>query len=147
MKDSNEPTYQLTCTKSQLRLINSALEAWFRTHMGQFWDYADEVVEQEYLYLPPIGDNTRDDVFTEIIERRDAAREMFDAAYKRLTGWPKIRRQSEDDRRAVDIWHTIRYQLWLDRPEPKPHDTVDSWKCAPMSDDPAVRVGRVEADG
>lgn len=137
-----QATYQLTCTESQLRLIQTALERYFRLGMGQFWDYCDDLCFAGFDYTAP-QDEVRADEFNHCIDRRDLAMEQFETAYKQAVG-PGIRRKTPDEQRAIDIYQTIRHQLWLDKPEPKNHLLVDSDPPLNLSGEKLVEVRRVK---
>lgn len=108
--------------------------------MGQFTDYVDEIAFEGFNYK-----ERSDTEFDEVINRRDDAHDQLNAAYKTLTSWPKIRRQTPDDRRLLDIWQTIRHQFWLDKPpEQKSTWTVDSRQPLNLSGDKPIKVMRVD---
>ena len=107
--------YKLTLTENQLRVIQRALEGWERMHMGQFWDFADEVAEVGTDLCTEHPDHKR--IFDDYIDRRDRAREMFDAAFREAQ--PYSQPKTDDMLIAEDIWMSIRHKRWKDRPEPK----------------------------
>ena len=135
--EKKETIYQLTCTEGQLRLINDAIEGYFRLLLGQYFDYADEIAFAGF----DVKDHSEQD-FDERILRRNLAMELFDAIYNRL--FPAARETTPTENALIDIWGTIRHHLWLDREEPKPHGTVDS--CPPLlrSEQPPVEVRRMK---
>jgi hypothetical protein len=135
--EKKENIYQLTCTEGQLRLINDAIEGYFRLLLGQYFDYADEIAFAGFDY-----ENHSEDDFDERILRRNLAMELFDAIYQRL--FPAVRENTPTENALIDIWGTIRHQLWLDREEPKPHGTVDSSPPLLRSELPPVEVRKVE---
>lgn len=136
---NKEPIYQITCTESQLLLIGRAMERFIRLDMGQFTDFVDDIAFDGFNYQ-----NHTDAEFDEIIHRRDDAFAQFKEAYRTLTAWPKLRGKSVADQRLIDMWETIRYQLWLDKPEPKSHTTVDSRPPLGLSGDKPIKVRRVD---
>ena len=146
MEDKNETElqamYELICTESQLRLIMTALERYFRLGMGQFWSYCDDLCFEGFDYDQPEGER-RTAEFTERIARRDLSMRFFESIYREAIGH-KARFKTPDEQRIIDIWQTIRYQLWKDKPEPKSHMTVDSDPPLNLSGDAPVVVRRVE---
>ena len=119
--------YNLTVTETQLRLIWRALEYYERAMMGQFEDFTDELSyhglnrgEDGYF----IDGKVDDKLFHECINRRNDGREYMNLAYRTIC--PFVTRKSKDMMIAEDMWVQIRHHLWLERPEPKDHYTVDS---------------------
>lgn len=135
--EKKENIYELTCTEGQLRLINDAIEGYFRLLLGQYFDYADEIAFAGFDY-----NNHSEQDFDERIMRRNLAMELFDAIYQRL--FPAARENTPTENALIDIWGTIRHQLWLGREEPKPHGTVDSSPPLLRSELPPVEVRKVE---
>lgn len=133
-----EHIYQVTLSESQLRLINKAVEQYFRMRIGQFSDYVDDIVFEGFNYK-----DHSDEEFDAVINRRDAASEQFKTAYRALTEWPKHHRKTADDQRLIDMWETIRHQFWLDKPEPKSEFTVDSRPSLNLSGDKPIKVRMV----
>lgn len=133
-----EHIYQVTLSESQLRLINKAVEQYFRMRMGQFADYVDEIAFEGFNYK-----EHSDEELDSAINRRDDAAEQFKAAYRTLTAWPKLCRKTADDQRLIDMWETIRHQFWLDKPEPKSTSTVDSRPPMNLSGDKPIKVRNV----
>lgn len=136
--EKKENIYELTCTEGQLRLINDAIEGYFRLLLGKYFDYADEIAFAGFDY----NNHSEKDDFDERILRRNLAMELFDAIYQRL--FPAARENTPTENALIDIWGTIRHQLWLDREEPKPHSTVDSSPPLLRSELPPVEVRKVE---
>lgn len=135
--EKKENIYELTCTEGQLRLINDAIEGYFRLLLGQYFDYADEIAFAGFDY-----ENHSEDDFDERILRRNLAMELFDAIYRRL--FPEAIEITPTENALIDIWGTIRHQLWLYREEPKSHGTVDSSPPLLRSGLPPVEVRKVE---
>lgn len=136
--EKKENIYELVCTEGQLRLINDAIEGYFRLLLGQYSNYADEIAFAGFDY----GNHTEDD-FDERILRRNLAMDLFDDIYQRL--FPAVRENTPTENALIDIWGTIRHQLWLDREVPKPYGTVvDSYPPLLRSGLPPVKVRKVE---
>jgi hypothetical protein len=141
--------YILKCNETQLRVINIALEEYFRLRLGQMGDLAEDLAMLQYQKLSA---EERHERFDEILQIRDHAKICLDAAY----------RVAVDDRHAFvlpaigktpygliceDIWQVIRHQLWLDEDGP----TKMPWSTAGrepllMSDEPLPQVWREDGD-
>lgn len=135
--EKKETIYQLTCTEGQLRLINDAIEGYFRLLLGQYFDYADRIAFAGFDYL-----NHSEQDFDERILRRNLAMELFGAICQRL--FSAARENTPTEIALIDIWGIIRHQLWMDREEPKPHGTLDSYPPLLRSELPPVKVRKVE---
>lgn len=135
--EKKEAIYQLTCTEGQLRLINDAIEGYFRLLLGQYFDYTDEIAFAGFDFK----DHSEQD-FYERITRRNLGADLFSALYRRL--FSESREKTQKENALIDIWGTIRHQLWLNREEPKPHGTVDSYPPLLRSELPPVEVRKVE---
>ena len=131
-----DSTYALTVTENQLRVLQIALESYFRTRMGQFWDFADEVAEYGYTYDKANPDNDR--LFNDYIHRRDESLTLFEQAYR--AACPSPHSKTADMNVAIDLWSAIRYYRWNERPEPKPYDTVESRHPYQTSGEPMVQI-------
>lgn len=130
--------YTLTLTGEQLTVLNTALEWFFRLQMGQFFDYATEIAHDGYKYDKSNPDNDR--LFSEYIDRRNTSQEMFERAFR--VAQPKLCYKTNDMLIAEDMWAVIRHSFWEERPEPKPHDTTDSYPPLHVSDQPPVKIAR-----
>lgn len=145
-KKKEHAVYQITVTERQLKLINTALEEFFRIGLNQWGPLADRISEICYA-LPPKDDPNRDRIFDRRIQKRDAVRVVLEAAGRIL--WPYgLDKQDEDNLLAQDIWQVFRHQLWLDRPDrDKLGYCVDGNKPLIQSNEPApkcVLVGTTE---
>ena len=134
--------YTISVTKNQMRIIMNALESYFRTRMGQFFDFSCEVALNGYEYDKENPEN--DKLFNEYIERRNESEDLFMKAYDVAAPNRWERKKTKDMVSAIDIWHVIRHQLYIERPEPKDHFTVDAYPPHPNSDEPLITIERVE---
>ena len=132
--------YTIHLTEKQVVVIKAALEDYFRTRMGQFFDLPDDLAFDGY------DRKTHDDIeFNERIARRDAGKALLDAAYKLMhPKWdlPK----SEDSLIAQDMWGEIKHALWKQRPQADKDAIpwcVDADKPLHLSGEPRIKV---EAD-
>lgn len=131
--------YRLMLTENQLRVINAALEEYFRAALGQWDVLANRLAFRGYERKP-------DDMCTESdrrIVKRNAARHTFDAAGEILlsgsdcTGNRDLIR-TEDEKIASDMWRILRWEL-----------TPESLKWGifldihPESDEPPINVEEV----
>lgn len=108
--------YRLTLTENQLRVINAALEEYFRAPLNQWGDLANRMAFRGY-------NRKSDDMCTEFerrIVKRSAATHTLEAAGAILlsgsdcTGNSNIIR-TEDEEIASDMWRILRWELM---PEP-----------------------------
>lgn len=127
--------YELKLNERQLRLINHALEMYFRTQMGQFFDYADELAFTNFDWK-----NHDDADFDIRCSKKWAGQKEFEKAYAFTSPNGYLMQKSPDVQLAIDIWQTIRYNLWREKPEPKSHDTVESDPPLNLSGEPLVQV-------
>ena len=135
--------YQITVSKNQMRIIQNALESYFRLRMGQFFDYATEIAEYGYVYDNNNPENDR--LFSDYINRRNDAEELFNKAYAVAVPDPYNRRKTEDVQNAIDIWHVIRHQFWKDRPNHSDW-TTDSIEPFAIAGEPLCKIERIEGD-
>lgn len=115
------PKYRLDLTEAQLRVVNAALEEYFRLPLNQWGDLADRLAFKDFdpdEYTEP---EDRSEAFDRCIEKRDAARAVFEAAGKILWGH-EIPPKDDQQLIAEDIWQVIRHQLYLDS------GSTDSWR-------------------
>ena len=115
----------VTLTDEQLRLVNRAIEEYFRLRLNQWWDFADDVCLQG-VDLSNENPN-RGKVFDEYIIRRDALKASFEALFHQFT--ITTSQKSQDCMDLIDIWDAIRHWIWEQKP---PEDritwTVDAAK-------------------
>lgn len=145
-KKKEQAVYQITVTERQLKIINIALEEFFRIGLNQWWDLADRI-SNIGCALPPQDDPDRDRIFDRRIQKRDTVRVVLEAAGRIL--WPHgLDKQDEDNLLAQDIWQVFRHQLWLDRPDrDKLGYCVDGNKPMIQSNEPAPKCVRIEKTG
>lgn len=136
--------YKITLSRNQLRVIMVALEDYFRTRMGQFFDFSSDVARNGYEYCKDNPENDR--LFDDYIRRRNESEEMFRRAYDVATPDIMKRGKTPDMETAIDIWHVIRHQRYLEVPEPKDHYTVDAYKPFPVTNEPLITIERIESD-
>ena len=128
--------YTLTLTDKQLGVVYDALEWFFRLQMGQFFDFATEVAKAGYVYDKTDPENSKK--FDAYIERRNTSQKMFQSAFR--VAQPVTATSTKDMRIAQDIWQDIRYQLWLEKPEPKTHGLVNSDPPLYVSTEPPISI-------
>ena len=135
--------YRLTVNERQLRLINAALEEFFRLGLNQWWGLADRLATIG-LEIPPADDPHHDQVFDRYIHTRDDARIVMEAAGRVL--WPYgLTKQDADNILAQDIYQVIRHQLWLDDPDrDKSQYSVDAAPPLLQSGEPAAKCVKIE---
>ena len=110
--------YRLELTEAQLRVVNAALEEFFRLPLNQ-WDRLAERLAFKGVDLQ--DEKTRERNFDRCIAAKDAAQEVFKAAGRIL--WQHGTPQKDDEQMiAEDIWQVIRHQLYLDS------GSTDTWR-------------------
>lgn len=141
-KDEKRVFYQLTVTEKQLRLINAALEEYFRIGLNQWGDLADRLA-MIGVDLSPENPNHKW-IFDNMIKTRDDVRVVLEAAGRIL--WPYgLSKQSEENILLQDIWQVIRHQLWLDDPDrDKRGYCVDGNEPLICGDEPIAKCNKVE---
>lgn len=134
--------YNLTLSENQLRVTMKALEWYFRTSMNQWFDYCTEIALNGYEYDK--GNPENDKLFDEYIRRRNDSQDMFEKAYNIAAPNLHERKKTPDMQTAIDIWHVIRHQRYLERPEPKDHWTVDAYPPHPTTNEPLPKVETIQ---
>lgn len=133
---NKETSYDLELTESQLKLINKAIEGYFRLHMGQFFDYVTEIAEASEVM--DRGDPDFNKKFDSFLARRDSAMETFKMAY--AEAHPSVQTKTPEIQRLIDIWAQIRYQLWKDLPDEQKGMGVDSYPPILFSGDLPIHI-------
>lgn len=109
MRNINDEKFQIELTGAQAKLIERALEEFFRLRMGQYSEFAEDMALDGFDYA-----NHTDEEFVERMKRRDEINCAMEAV-KRII-WPpfgtNIKRTPEEDN-VIDIWHVIRHELYL----------------------------------
>ena len=137
--------YRITVSENQFRVIMIALESYFRVRMGQFDDLSDDLAFNGFDYDAP-NDEKRAQDFGERIARRNSCREMMDKACRIAQPRKTVNDyygKTPDMVSAIDIWHVIRHQRWLDNPN-RQFWTVDSTKPWPESGEKLPEVEKIE---
>lgn len=121
--------YRITLTENQLRVINAALEEYFRAALGQ-WDLL-----AERLAFRGFNDHPNNNI--ELVRRmtkKDAARRMLNVVGEILVDRYDIPKQ-EEDMIAVDMWRILRWGL---TPESLKQEIPPDAYCE--SDEPPIKV-------
>ena len=134
--------YELTVTEAQLVVIQTALEDYFRTRMGQYFDLSCD--------LAGLFEHDIDDIdHREKCARRDAAKSLMEGAYAICFPAERMRRmnymtKSREMLIAEDIWGVIRHERWKERPEDKKdHWTTDSDEPLHLGPEPVIEFRRL----
>lgn len=133
--------YRITLTDNQLSLLEKAVESYFRVRMGQHFDLAEDVAFKGYDRSSDKNGSTE---FYERIRRRNDAQDLYDIAYRMACPAEPVGTEAMSN--AIDIWHVIRHQRWLDNPNV---DHSDHWSTASdvtlqMGTEPLCKVERIE---
>lgn len=120
--------YRLTLTEKQLRVINVALEEYFRAALGQ-WDLL-----AERLAFRGLNDHPNNIELVRRMTKKDAARRMLNAVGEILVDRYDIPKQ-EEDMIAIDMWRILRREL---TPESLKQEIYrDTYR---ESDEPPIKV-------
>lgn len=114
-----EKRFILELNEKQLRLVNEALEEYFRIRMGQWNDLADSLTSKN-INLSPDNPN-HDKIIQDFFIRRDCVRESLEAVGRMLWGYMD-NHKSHEQLIAEDIWRVIRYRLYLES------GSTDTWR-------------------
>ena len=131
--------YKLTVSKNQLRVIMIALECYFRTHLGQYFDLANDIAFNGYDYEKDKANGGSE--FNHRINHRNDAEDIFNQAFQLAK--PKYNQKTPDMRNAIDIWHVIRHHFWKENPDRR-NDTTDSYPPFPTADEELIKVERID---
>lgn len=109
MADICDTKFQLELNGAQAKLIERALEEYFRLRLGQFSDFADSMAFRGFDY-----ENHTDEEFCKCIQHRTEISEELEHL-KRVI-WPSYEfgaQKAQEDVNIIDIWHVIRHELYL----------------------------------
>ena len=132
-----EPIYQVTLTESQLKLINRAVEGYFRLHMGQFFDFVSDIAYNGESYSA--DDPNHNMLFNAYIARRDEAERMFNEAFRKAH--PSVQTKTTELQRLIDMWSQVRHFLWTEHPTKQLG--VDSYPPFIISGDKPISIDKV----
>jgi hypothetical protein len=129
--------YRLTVNDRQLRLMLDAIEEYFRIRMGQFFQLSDDLCFSDF------GNGYTKEEFDQAIKDRNEVLDMF-KYISRIAFKGKPSKKTEEMQVGIDMWEMIRHRLWLDLPEPKSHNTTDAREPITFSDEPPIKIERLE---
>lgn len=133
------PKYRLELSEAQLRVVNAALEEFFRLPLNQWGGLAERLA---FKGVDLQDEKTRERNFDRYIAAKDAAQEVFKAAGRIL--WQHGALQKDDEQLiAEDVWQVIRHQLFLDS------GSTDSWRVDArepllLGSEPPAKIERIE---
>ena len=114
-----EKRFILELNEKQLRIVNEALEEYFRIRMGQWWDLSDSLASKNLDFSPE--NPNHEQILNSFIIYRDCVREALEAVGRML--WGNMNNpKSEEQLIAEDIWRVIRYRLYLES------GSTDTWR-------------------
>lgn len=102
-------TVTMELSETQAKIIQTALEEWFRIRIGQFSDLAEDLVFSDYKKDPKHPEK-----FDVCLQARDDLNAIFDAA-KRIA-WPNGVTKNKSPVQvqiAEDVWSTLRHELYI----------------------------------
>lgn len=121
---------QITMTPKQARIINVALEEYFRAPLGQWRDLAERLAFRGFNYK-----NNTNGEFEKRVAKLEYAAYTFDAAGNIAMGRFGATLRTPDEQIASDMWRVLRW--WLMTPEARqeiPRDTYHE------GDEPPIKV-------
>ena len=124
---------QITMTPEQARIINAALEEYFRAPLGQWRVLANRLAYRGFNW----SDHTSEE-FSKRIAKEEHALYVFDAAGNIAMDRTETIPRPADERAASDMWRTLKW--WLMTSEAKqeiPRDTYSE------GDEPPIKVEEV----
>ena len=128
--------YRLTMTEKQLRVINTALEEYFRAPLGQWHDLADRLAFRGFDW-----DNHTDEELDKRCAKKEYALYAFDAARNIVMGRTGTIPRPTDEAIASDMWRILRQ--WLMAKEMRQDIPMDTYQ---ESDEPPIKVEEVSDD-
>jgi hypothetical protein len=137
-----EIKYRLELNEEQMSVMREALEEYFRVRMGQWWDFADALTQQNIDLSP---DNPRHkEIFERFITERDCIRRIFESA----GGILSLQTQQKTERMLIaeDMWQVIRHEMWVARGV-KDDWCVDSREPMQFSNEPLPKIERTGGEG
>ena len=148
MKSFGEPEFGgIVCSvqlnERQLRLIQNALEEWFRLRMGQTSDLAAALAFQHFDYS-----NHTQEEFKERIRRRDDGEALLKQAMKMFAFDADNHWQKTDQVLvASDMWLVIRNFFWHQLPEGKRKFwTTDADPVYLWGPEPGIKIEKCETN-
>lgn len=133
--------YTITLSEAQLRVVQKALESYFRVRYKQFSDLADDLAFANFDRK-----TAKDGEFAERIKRRNAAQEIFNLAGETALPWKEesAQKKTQDCCIAEDIWEVIRHEFWKSEHDNQSDDIMDVCSYPPIliSEEKPVRIQR-----
>lgn len=119
--------YQIELTEAQVKVVQNALEEYFRLRMGQEWDFCDEMACIGGTL--PKDEQMRSEAFYAFILRRNHLQELMKTFFRiafEPTGY--LKEKTNEMLIAEDIWDSICFARGISRwnsvlhigPEPGP---------------------------
>lgn len=115
-----EKRFILELNEKQLRLVNEALEEYFRIRMGQWNGLADSLASKNIDLSP--NNPSHDKIFSNFISLRNCVCIVLESVGMMVWGQPQYNPKSEEQLIAEDIWRVIRYRLFLES------GSKDTWR-------------------
>lgn len=134
--------YLLEINEKQARIMQDALEEYFRIRMNQWSDLANDLASVGFVYDKDNPDNRKN--FDSYIERRDKTKELLEKAMLEAQPERKYRAMNveEDVLIAEDIWQVIRHQLYIDKNKNDNSYCTASRPPLPMSDEELPKISK-----
>ena len=143
IKADKDGLYPLRFSEDDITTFKAVLEEFFRTRMGQWFDFVNDVALNGFSYNREDPENSKK--FNAYIDRRDEAQKLLDKAY-RVAEW-RLSMKSDKQLVAEDIWDVIKHQLWEDLPDETKKAIplhVDSHSPLNVSTEPLPLISKIE---
>ena len=109
----NMQKYKIMLSENQLRVIQVALEEYFRLRMGQDFEFCDDMAGLN-TDLSPENPN-HDKIFDKFLNRRDSLRHVMKAFFNIAFDHGYLENKTDDMLVAEDIWDSIRAARGISR--------------------------------
>ena len=127
--------YTVTLTEEQMRVVQNALEDYFRLRMGQDYSLSEDLASMTEDLSPSNPDHEK--IFDRYVNRRNCMNEILRAYFRIAFGPMGCPDEKTDDMMTAEcIWDAIRFERGLSR-----------WgSVLPVGPEPVPEIKKVETD-
>lgn len=106
--------YKIELTEDQMRVVQLALEEWFRLRLGQCWELTNDLAFMDCDMSPDNPDHER--IFDSAIQTRDALDAIMQSAFRIAFGSYGVPKAKTDDMLIAEcIWDAVRTARGVNR--------------------------------
>lgn len=108
--------YKVELTEEQMRVVQNALEEWFRLRLSQDMEFSSDLAFLDYK--EPEDEAQRERAFQSRLCRRDAIREVMKAVFRiafQSNGYGVVDEKTPEMLISECLWDSIRYARGLSR--------------------------------